>query len=111
MQNGAEARVVLIGKSKNKKKHKNKSNLLSNINPTEIPKQFIDLITVTFDSGQVLNFDTTNIKSNFTITGMNEWLSKIDKKGIVSHVEITLNLDLIYETLQQDSDSIFAKYF
>ena len=110
--NGA-ARVVLIGKSRDKKKHKNKTSVLSNVNPTEIPKEFIDGIAITFegDEEKVVQFDTANIKENFTIDGMSDWLSKIDRKGLVKLVEITLDLDRVYETLQQDSDSIFAKYF
>lgn len=105
------ARVVLIGKSRDKNKHKHKTSVLSDVNPTEIPKEFIDGIAVTFDSEQTIQFDTSNIEKNFTIDGMNEWLSKIDRKGMIQTVEITLDLDLIYDTLQQDSDSILAKYF
>jgi len=37
---GETARIVLVGKSKNKEKFKDNS-FLSDINPTEIPKVFI----------------------------------------------------------------------
>jgi hypothetical protein len=106
--NGA-ARVVLIGKSKNGKTKSN--NILQDINPTEIPKQYIDSITVTFDTDQVMEFDTTNLEENFTVDGMTEWLNKIDRKGRIQLVEVTLDLDLIMTSLQEGSDSIFAKYF
>lgn len=105
------ARVVLIGKSRNKKKHDKKSSVLNDVNPTEIPKEFIDSITVTFENEQVVEFDTNSLEKNFTIDGMNDWISKIDKKGMIDRIEITLDLDLIYDNLQQNSDSIFAKYF
>ena len=108
LTNGA-ARVVLIGKSKNGKTKSN--NILQDINPTEIPKQYIDSITVTFDTDQVMEFDTTNLEENFTVDGMTEWLNKIDRKGRIQLVEVTLDLDLIMTSLQEGSDSIFAKYF
>lgn len=103
------ARVVLIGKSKNGKTKSN--NILQDINPTEIPKQYIDRITVTFDTEQVMEFDTANLEQNFTVDGMTEWLNKIDRKGRIQLVEVTLDLDLIMTSLQEGSDSIFAKYF
>jgi len=108
MTSGA-ARVVLIGKSKNGAKQK--SNILQDINPTEIPKQFIDAITVTFDTEQVMEFDTSSLEQNFTVDGMTDWLNKIDTKGRIKLVEVTLDLDLIMKSLQEGSDSIFAKYF
>lgn len=104
------ARVVLVGKSKNKAKFKDK-NFLSDINPTEIPKKFILKITVTFDSGEKVDFDTSNIDTTFTIDDMQGWLRKIDHKNIVDLVEITLDLDLIHSTIKQDTDSFFSKYF
>lgn len=109
MMTSGAARVVLIGKSKNGKNSSN--NILQGINPTEIPKQFIDRITVTFDTEQVMEFDTDNLEENFTVDGMTEWLNKIDRKGRIQLVEVTLDLDLIMASLQEGSDSIFAKYF
>lgn len=109
MVTSGSARVVLIGKSKNK--NKTQSNILQDINPTEIPKEFINKITLTFEGDQEIEFDPTGLKENFTVDGMNDWLSKVDKKGHVKLVEITLDLDLIMQSLQKGSDSIFAKYF
>lgn len=109
MMTSGAARVVLIGKSKSGQKSSN--NILQDINPTEIPKQYIDRITVTFDTEQVMEFDTENLEQNFTVDGMTEWLNKIDRKGRIQLVEVTLDLDLIMKSLQEGSDSIFAKYF
>ena len=105
------ARVVLIGKSKNKSKYKNRTSVLSDVNPTEIPKEFIEKISVTFKGGEVVDFNTDKIEKNFTMDDMQSWLNQIDTRGAIKLVEVSLDLDLIYETLQQDSDSIFAKYF
>ena len=103
------ARVVLIGKSKNGKNRKNA--ILQDINPTEIPKRFIEGITVTFEGDQQLEFDIENLDENFTVDGMSKWLNKIDRKGRIKLVEVTLDLDKIMDSLQEVSDSIFAKYF
>ena len=58
-----------------------------------------------------MEFDTENLEENFTVDGMTEWLNKIDRKGRIQLVEVTLDLDLIMTSLQEGSDSIFAKYF
>ncbi len=109
MMTSGAARVVLIGKSKNGKNRKNA--ILQDINPTEIPKRFIEGITVTFEGDQQLEFDTDNLDANFTVDGMSNWLNKIDRKGRIKLVEVTLDLDKIMQSLQEGSDSIFAKYF
>ena len=110
VQKSEGARIVLVGKSKNKAKFKDKS-FLTDINPTKIPKIFISKITVTFDDGKKRDFTTDNIDTTFTIDDMQGWLATVDTKNIISLVEITLDLDLIYDKIKQDADSIFSKYF
>lgn len=110
MEQGDAARIVLVGRSKNKEKFKDKS-FLSDINPTEIPKVFIIKIKVTFDTGDKVDFDTANIADTFTIDEMQDWLRKIDSKHMIEKVEIMLDLDLIYSTVKDDADTIFSKYF
>ena len=110
MDQGDAARIVLVGKSKNKEKFKDKS-FLSDINPTEIPKVFIIKIKVTFENGDKVDFDTSNIADTFTIDEMQDWLRKIDSKHMIEKVEIMLDLDLIYSTVKDDADTIFSKYF
>ncbi len=104
------ARIVLVGRSKNKEKFKNNS-FLSDINPTEIPKIFIIKIKVTFENGSKLDFDTENLAETFTIDEMQDWLKKIDSKHLIEKVEIMLDLDLIFSTVKSDADTIFSKYF
>jgi hypothetical protein len=106
-----EARIVLLGRPSKLTKNKFKNNLLSEVNPTEIPKQFIEKIDVTFSSGQVVQFDTSKLKSNFTMEAVKDFLKQYDKNSRVGLIEITLDLEKIYNTLQRDSDTIFAKYF
>jgi len=110
MDQGDAARIVLVGKSKNKEKFKDKS-FLSDINPTEIPKKFILKIKVTFETGDKVDFDTANIAETFTIDEMQSWLRRIDSKHMITKVEIMLDLDLIHSTVKVNSDTIFSKYF
>lgn len=110
MEQGETARIVLVGKSKNKAKYKDKS-FLSDINPTEIPKRFIVKIIVTFETGDRVDFDTANLADTFTIDEMQDWLRKIDSKHMIEKVEIMLDLDLIHLTVKEDADTIFSKYF
>ena len=110
MEQGDAARIVLVGRSKNKEKFKDKS-FLSDINPTEIPKVFIIKTKVTFENGDKVDFDTVNIADTFTIDEMQDWLRKIDSKHMIEKVEIMLDLDLIHLTVKEDADTIFSKYF
>lgn len=111
MISNGSARVVLVGKSRNKSKYKGKNNILAEVNPTEIPKEFIEKISVSFKDGEVVDFNTQSLKENFTMKDMQSWLNQIDTKGNITQVEVALDLDLIYDTIQKDSDNFFAKYF
>lgn len=102
---------MLLGRPSKLTKNKFKNNLLSEVNPTEIPKQFIERIDVTFGTGHIVQFDTSKLKQNFTMDAVKDFLKSYDKNSRVNLIEITLDLEKIYETLQQDADTIFAKYF
>jgi len=106
----SEARIVLLGRPV-KGANKFKGDLLADINPTEIPKEFIEKIDITFSSGQVVEFKKQRIKKNFTMEEMSEFLKHFDAKGAVKLVEITLDIEKIYQSLQEGSDHLFGKFF
>jgi hypothetical protein len=83
--------------------------ILKDIQPTEIPKEFIFKVDVTFSTGKVVEFDTSRIKNNFTFDEIQEFLTEFDRKGLVRLIEITLDLAKVYKTIQQDCESIFSK--
>ena len=105
------ARIVLLGRSAKKVDGKFNKNLLGDVNPTEIPKEFIEKIDVTFNTGKIVEFTTDRIKENFTFEAVEEFLSEFNTKGQVKLIEITLNLDEVHKTIQSGTDSIFSKYF
>lgn len=106
-----DARIVLLAKSVRGSKSKFKQNLLSDINPTEIPKQFIESVNITFDDKLIVPFSVEKIKNNFTVEQLETFLNGYDKSKRVTLIEITLDIDKIYQTLQYDSDHVFSKYF
>lgn len=111
MISNGSARVVLVGKSKNKSRYKGRNNILAEVNPTEIPKEFIEKISLTFKSGEVVDFNTDKLKENFTMDDMQSWLNRIDTQETITKVEVALDLDLIYDTLEKDSENFLSKYF
>lgn len=105
------ARIVLLGRSSKKLDSELNKNLLGDVNPTEIPKEFIVKIDVTFNTGKIVEFTTDRIKENFTLEAIEEFLSEYNTKGQVKLIEITLDLDEVYTTIQSGTDNIFSKYF
>lgn len=105
------ARIVLLGRSSKKVNSEFNKNLLGDVNPTEIPKEFIEKIDVTFSTGKIVEFRTDRIKENFTFEAVEDFLSEYNTKGHVKLIEITLDLDEVHKTIQTGTDSIFSKYF
>ena len=90
---------------------KAQSNILSQILPTEIPKQLIDQIQVTFKGGETVAFNTENIKESFSMEDIKDFLKKHDVKGHVELIEICIDVDHLYEQITQESGDILSKYF
>ena len=105
------ARIVLLGKVSGHSKNGFKTNLLSEINPTEIPKQFIECINFTYDDDISVPFSVAKIKNNFTLEQLEKFLNEYDKNKRVSLIEITLDLEKIYAVLEEDANHLFSKYF
>jgi hypothetical protein len=105
------ARIVLLGRSSNKVNSNFNKNLLGDIKPTEIPKEFIEKIDVTFSTGRIVEFEIDRIKVNFTLEAVEDFLSEYNTKGQIKLIEITLDLDEVHKTIQSGTDGIFSKYF
>ena len=105
------AKIVLLGRTSKKPANTHNKSLLADINPTEIPKEFIDKIDVTFSTGKIVEFSTSRMKDNFTFEAVEEFLKEFNAKGQVKIIEITLDLDKVHNAIQVGADSIFSKYF
>lgn len=104
-------RIVLLAKISNVESDKFALGVLKDIQPTEIPRDFIVRVDVTFSTGERVEFDTRRITKNFTVEEIHNFLNEFDRGGLVELIEVTLDLKKIYKTIQQDSNNIFAKLF
>ena len=112
MTSRSSAHIVLLAKSRKGSKYKKfKNDLLSEIYPTEIPREFVSCIEVFFNNQQSVQFDCDKLTPTFTMEQLKKWLSTHDTRDGIKVVEITLDLDKVYETLQHDTESILSKYF
>jgi len=84
---------------------------LGDINPTEIPKMFIQKIDVTFSTGKIIEFNTDRIYDNFTFEAIDDFLGEHNARGQVKLIEITLDLDKIHKTIKAGTKTMFSKYF
>ena len=104
-------RIMLLANISNMKNSNFDIEILKDIQPTEIPREFIVRVDVTFSTGERQKFDTSHINKNFTVDEIRDFLYDHDRNGLVQLIEITLDLEKIYKTIQQDCDSIFSKLF
>lgn len=112
MTGSARARIVLIGKSSKKNKNTLKGSVLKDINPVEIPRKFISKIELVLEDNRSIEFNVNKILTeNFTIDAVEHFLSSVKNANNITCIEITLDLDLIYSTLQEDADNIFSAVF
>ena len=105
------ARIVLLGKSTSVKSKKIHKQILSTLQPTEVPKEFIDSITVTFSNNEVVPFDTSKLKGNFSLDEVHSFLKEHKAEDKVDMIEITINLDLVSSKLESSSNSLLDKHF
>ncbi len=104
-------KIVLLGKSTNKKSKKVHKDILNNIQPTEVPKEFIDSITVTFSNNEVVPFNVNSLKGNFSLEQVQDFLKEYKATEKVDLIEIALDLDYITKDLEEKSNSFLEKYF
>jgi hypothetical protein len=100
-----------LGKSTSKKSKKTHQQILNNIQPTEVPKEFIDSITVTFSNNEVVPFNIKDLKGNFSLEEVQDFLKEYKATEKVSLIEIALDLDYVTKDLEEKSNTFLNKYF
>lgn len=104
-------RVVLYGKGTtpaNKQLHKT---ILNQIEPTEVPKEFISTINLVLANDQNLLFAIGSDKGNFCIDEIRDFLSDKGVSEQVARIEVTLDLDAIAEKLTSTTNEFLEKFF
>lgn len=106
-----QARIVLLGKSTSVKSKKIHQEILNTLQPTEVPKEFIDSITVTFANDEVIPFDVSKLKGNFSLDEVHNFLKSHKAEDKVDTIEIAINLDVVSKQLESKSNSLLNKHF
>jgi len=111
MARGRGAQIVLLARpSRNSEFRKFKKDFLSEIYPTDIPRDFVESIDLIFRNGKTISFDCSKLSPNFTMDELTRWLKEIENDSLKT-VEVILDIDKIYEVLKTDSEQILSKYF
>jgi hypothetical protein len=101
------ARIVVLGRSKNRSKKIN--NFLSEIFTQEIPAEFVSLITLKYDDGTEAEISV--IENNVVIDDLNWLLQERDTDRLVEEVEIIVELDIIQKKISKHTNNLLNKYF
>ena len=106
-----ETKIVVLGKSTSMVKDSKRKELLKDLDASDVPKEFIDVIKVYLSGGEVIPFDVTDLMDTFSLDELREFLQDrhINKK--VDMVEIYLNMDVIFTRLESTTNTIFKTHF
>lgn len=103
--------VLLIGKGKSERAKKMK-NLLSLIEPSQIPSVFLDRVVITLDTGQQYQIETYQLGDNgVQYDKIEQEIAKLGVSKNLAKIEVVIDLDVAQETLENETNSILDKYF
>lgn len=104
-------RVVLFGKGTTPESKQLHKTILNQIEPTEVPKEFISAINLVLSNDQHVLFAMNNSKGNFSIDEIKEFLNEKQVSEQVSRIEVTLDLDAIAKKLTSTTNEFLEKFF
>lgn len=106
-----ETKIVVLGKSTGMTKDSKRREILKDMNASDVPKEFIDVIKVYLTDGEVIPFEVTNLVDTFSLDDLRDFLQHRKINDRVDLVEIYLDLDLVFTNLESKTNSIFKKHF
>ena len=102
-----ETKIVVLGKSTGMTKDSKRREILKDMNASDVPKEFIDVIKVYLTDGEVIPFEVTNLVDTFSLDDLRDFLQQRKINDRVDLVEIYLDLDLVFTNLESKTNSIF----
>lgn len=106
-----ETKIVVLGKSTGMTKDSKRREILKDMNASDVPKEFIDVIKVYLTDGEIIPFEVTNLVDTFSLDDLRDFLQQRKINDRVDLVEIYLDLDLVFTNLESKTNSIFKKHF
>jgi len=96
-------RVVLVGKQKNHQDYVDLCNLISDIRPSQIPREFIHTVLVTTQNNRLHELSNKQLSNGVDYENIEQYLSELGIKiPDVQLVEIVIDLEKTQQTLNHD---------
>jgi len=106
-----ETKIVVLGKSSSMTKDSKRKEILKDLDASDVPKEFIDVIKVYLSNGDIIPFEVASIVEHFSLDELRDFLRERKINNRVDLVEIYLDMDLIFTKLESTTNNIFKKHF
>ena len=106
-----ETKIVVLGKSTGVAKDSKRREILRDMNASDVPVEFIEIIKVYTSDGKIIPFEVTDLVDAFSLDDLRDFLQERKINDRVDLVEIYLNLDLVFTNLESTTNTIFKKHF
>lgn len=103
-------KIVLLGKqSKTEDNNGIVGSILSKIEPSDIPTEFLHKITINTVEGNSYNVNDNQKKISYT--NIEQYIRQLGVKEDIESVEIVIDVDKVRQHIQKESASIFKNIF
>ena len=106
-----ETKIVVLGKSTSVSKDSKRREILKDLDASDVPKEFIEVIKVYLSDGEIIPFEVNDIVETFSLDQLKEFLQERKINHKVDLVEIYLDMDLIFTKLESTINNIFKNHF
>ena len=106
-----ETKIVVLGKSTTTTKDSKRREILKDLDASDVPKEFIDVVRVYLSDGKIIPFEVNDIVDTFSLDELRDFLKEQKISHKVDLVEIYLDMDLIFTKLESTTNNIFKNHF
>ena len=106
-----ETKIVVLGKSTTTTKDSKRREILKDLDASDVPKEFIDVVRVYLSDGKIIPFEVNDIVDTFSLDELRDFLKEQKISHKVDLVEIYLDMDLIFTKLESTTHNIFKNHF
>ena len=106
-----ETKIVVLGKSTTTTKDSKRREILNDLDASDVPKEFIDVVRVYLSDGKIIPFEVNDIVDTFSLDELRDFLKEQKISHKVDLVEIYLDMDLIFTKLESTTNNIFKNHF
>ena len=106
-----ETKIVVLGKSTTTTKDSKRREILKDLDASDVPKEFIDVVRVYLSDGKIIPFGVNDIVDTFSLDELRDFLKEQKISHKVDLVEIYLDMDLIFTKLESTTNNIFKNHF